>query len=511
MTYPGLVIVDFGSQFTGLILRVLREEGIACVRMRASELKVFCTKHGRPMGLVISGGPQSVHDRTVSQTVMHLCKEVPTLGICFGMQLVSHALRGNVQQQEKREFGSSTLQLEQPRGQLFAAIPDTAFTVWMSHSDTVVAVPQGARVTATTEHGAIAAFEAGTLHAVQFHPEVSHSEYGRMILIQFATEIAHVARSEQRTFNTAEVASQLRDQVGKHHILGAISGGVDSSVLAAFLARYFGNQFHPVLVDSGLMRRNEIKEVQTELSLAGVPLEVIEASSLFLSRLAGVADPEKKRKIIGKTFIDVFSRYARKNSKIRFLAQGTLYPDVIESQSVVGPSHTIKTHHNVGGLPQKMRFDLIEPFRDLYKDEVRKLGAEWGVPPALMRRHPFPGPGLAIRIMGAVTPERLRIVREADWIWIEELKNFNAYHDVWQAFAVLLGDNTVGVMGDARTYASVIALRAVTSENGMTADWARLGSVLLQKAATRIVNEVKGVNRVVYDITSKPPATIEWE
>jgi GMP synthase (glutamine-hydrolysing) len=381
----------------------------------------------------------------------------------------------------------------------------------MSHGDSVDALPQGATLTARSAVCPMAAIRMGDFHAVQFHPEVAHTRDGARLVGNFLFRIAGLKADWKMENFFESKAAEVREAVGDSEVIGGVSGGVDSTLLAVFLGKVLGDRFHPVMVDNGLLRKDEAVEVRKFLKEVGVDLRVVDKSKLFLTRLAGVTDPERKRKIIGKTFIEVFEAECRRLRKVKFLAQGTLYPDVIESVSVKGPSHTIKTHHNVGGLPKRMKLKLIEPFRELFKDEVRDLGRTLKVPEGILLRHPFPGPGLAVRILGKITPERLKLLREADAIFTEELRANQLYEKIWQAFTVLLPVKAVGVMGDSRTYESVVSLRAVTSRDGMTADWYGFDKPVLGRVANRIINEVPGINRVVYDISSKPPATIEWE
>jgi GMP synthase (glutamine-hydrolysing) len=506
-----VIILDFGSQFTQLIARSVRSLGVYC-EIEPYSVSADSLKSRNPKALILSGGPSSVSDAKAPKIFRSVLEmDLPVLGICYGMQLISNLRKGKVVQGQSREYGSAEIEVLKPEG-IFKGFPTgKKLPVWMSHGDSVGTLPPGAELLARSGGCPVAALRLGKLYAVQFHPEVSHTEMGSRLLSNFLFGIAGVkADWEMGNFFDLKSAEVL-ELVGQDEVIGGVSGGVDSTLLAAFLGKILGKRFHPVLVDNGLMRKNEAKEVSSFLRAMGVPLKVVDAKSLFLSRLKRVTDPEKKRKIIGKTFIEVFDRECKRLKKVRFLAQGTLYPDVIESVSVKGPSHTIKTHHNVGGLPKKMKLSLIEPFRELFKDEVRALGAELGVPKDLIDRHPFPGPGLAVRILGEVTPARLALLREADAIFTEELRVSGEYSKVWQAFVVLLPIQSVGVMGDSRTYESVVSLRAVTSRDGMTADWVPFEKAFLSRVSSRIINEVEGINRVVYDVSSKPPATIEWE
>jgi len=506
-----VIILDFGSQFTQLIARAVRGLGVYC-EIEPYSVSLAKLKARAPKALILSGGPSSVSDKTAPKIFRSILEmNVPVLGICYGMQLLSHLHRGKIVSGTSREYGFAELEILKAEGLFEGMKAGSKVQVWMSHGDSVGTVPPGADLLARSQGCPVSALRLGNLHAVQFHPEVSHTTIGKQLLSNFLFKIAGLkADWKMEKFFEAK-ARAILEQVGDAEVIGGVSGGVDSTLLAAFLGKILGKRFHPVLVDNGLLRKNEAKEVKEFLHAIGVPLKVVDASPLFLKRLAKVVDPEKKRKIIGKTFIEIFDKECKRLKKVKFLAQGTLYPDVIESVSVKGPSHTIKTHHNVGGLPKNMKLSLIEPFRELFKDEVRELGRELGVPEALLQRHPFPGPGLAVRILGDVSPQRLALLREADAIFTQELRSTGLYNEIWQAFVVLLPVKAVGVMGDARTYESVVSLRAVTSRDGMTADWYDFEKPVLAKIAGRIINEVSGINRVVYDVSSKPPATIEWE
>ncbi|HEX5702917.1 MAG TPA: glutamine-hydrolyzing GMP synthase [Pyrinomonadaceae bacterium] len=513
-THETVIILDFGAQYTQLIARRVREAGVYCeiLPFNAPPEEIH-ERH--PKGLIFSGGPSSVYDETAPRLNHDLLNNghAPILGICYGLQLIAHKLGGSVQPSSNREYGYARLQVVDPSSRLFTGLP-REMDVWMSHGDHVTAVPEGFAVTATTED-AINAFEnpAIGVYGVQFHPEVAHTPLGAQILRNFLFEICGCKGDWTPAAAIEEQIERIRETLGEDgRAICGLSGGVDSSVAAALVHRAVGDRQTCFFIDNGLLREGEFETTlallrqETKLNIVGV-----DASRQFLSALAGVTDPETKRKRIGAAFIEVFEREATKLGGVGFLVQGTLYPDVIESVSVRGPSATIKSHHNVGGLPEKMNLKLIEPLRELFKDEVRLIGAQLGVPAALLQRHPFPGPGLAVRILGEITEDRLRLVRAADRIFIEELRRGEMYAAVWQAFAVLLPVSSVGVMGDERTYEQVIAIRAVTSVDGMTADWARLPHDLLARVSARIVSEVKGVNRVVYDISSKPPSTIEWE
>jgi GMP synthase (glutamine-hydrolysing) len=524
--HENIVILDYGSQYTQLIARRVRETGVY------SEI-IPCTADTAtvadrsPKGLILSGGPCSVYDEEAPQLdpdLLTLTREdgspVPVLGICYGLQAMAHLLGGHVERADRREFGRAHIQVEERDrdGRLFADVPDGS-TVWMSHSDHLTDLPDGYEVIASTDNAPVAAVHNTDAphYGVQFHPEVVHTDFGRQILENFAYEICGCSGDWSPASFVEEQTREIRERVGDRHVILGLSGGVDSSVAAALLHRALGDQLHCIFVNNGLLRKGEWDQVQdTFRGHFDMDLHTQDATDRFLANLEGVVDPEEKRVIIGNTFIDVFEEQtdaiaAELGHRPEFLAQGTLYPDLIESVSFKGPSETIKTHHNVGGLPEELDFELIEPFRELFKDEVREIGRLLDVPAPIVGRHPFPGPGLAIRILGPVTRERLSLLREADAIFIEELRANDLYDEVWQAFAVLLPVQSVGVMGDERTYENVCALRAVTSVDGMTADWAQLPYDFLGHVSNRIVNEVPGINRTVYDVSSKPPATIEWE
>ena len=510
-----VLILDFGSQFTQLIARRIRERGVYC-EIHPCGISLDAVRSFAPQGIVLSGGPSSVLDADAPfahREVLDL--GVPVLGICYGLQWLCQQLGGVVEASDDREYGRAQLKLERRGDPLFAGLEDRpARTVWMSHGDRVLRLPDGFERIASSDNSPFAAVRhrERPLYGIQFHPEVVHTEGGSELLANFVHGICGCGDSWSMEAFIDEAVLKIRAQVGDAQVVCGLSGGVDSSVAAALVHRAIGDKLHCILVDHGLLRENEASEVERIFREGiGIPLTVVAASERFLAALAGVTDPEQKRRIIGHLFIEVFEREAERIGDATFLVQGTLYPDVIESVSVRGPSQTIKTHHNVGGLPERMRLALVEPLRELFKDEVRAVGRKLGISEALVGRHPFPGPGLAIRIMGEVTAERLAILRRADAIWIEELRRSGLYDAVWQAFAVFLPIQTVGVQGDARTYDHVVALRAVTSVDAMTADWARLSHDVLASASSRITNEVKGVSRVVYDISSKPPATIEWE
>ncbi len=506
-----IAILDFGSQYTQLIARRVRELGVY------SEIyPPFKEPEELPLdkikGFIFSGGPSSVHSPNApfcSPKFLELGK--PILGICYGMQLIYKMLGGKVEKSQKREYGYAELEVLD-HSDLFKGLP-SRFQVWMSHSDRILEMPEGFKAIARTQNSPIAAFkcEQKKIWGLQFHPEVVHTAHGKEILANFVFSICQCEKNWSMEDFIEKSIRDIREQVKDAQVICALSGGVDSSVVTALLHKAVGDQLIPIFVDNGLLRKNEAQKVRETFQRLGVKIHFVDASERFLKALRGIIDPEKKRKIIGETFIRVFEEEASRFPNARFLAQGTLYPDVIESVSVWGPSATIKSHHNVGGLPEKFDFELIEPLRFLFKDEVRKIGELLGLPEYIIKRHPFPGPGLAIRVIGEVTKEKLDILREADAIVLEEIKNAGLYEKLWQAFAVLLPVKTVGVMGDERTYEYVIAVRAVESVDGMTADWAKLPHEVLQNISNRIINEVKGVNRVVYDISSKPPSTIEWE
>jgi GMP synthase (glutamine-hydrolysing) len=511
-----ILVVDFGSQVTQLIARRVREAGVYCEVVPFDRTAAAISRL-RPIGIILSGGPASVTEAASPKLDPAVLEAgVPVLGICYGQQALAHALGGRVEPGETREFGRAFVEVVEGSALtdgLWA--PATRHQVWMSHGDKVTALPPGFRVVARSEGAphALVADEGRRIWATQFHPEVVHTPDGAKLLARFVREIAGASGDwTMAHFRTAK-AAEVRAQVGQGRVVCGLSGGVDSAVAAVLLHEAIGEQLTCVFVDHGLLRKNEAAEV---IGLFrdhyNIPLVAVDAEARFLAALAGKTDPEAKRKAVGATFIDVFEAEARKLGGAEFLAQGTLYPDVIESVSFTGgPSVTIKSHHNVGGLPERMNLKLVEPLRELFKDEVRALGRELGLPQAFVGRHPFPGPGLAIRIPGEVTRADCELLREADAVWIEEIRRAGLYDAIWQAFAVLLPVRSVGVMGDGRTYDRVLALRAVTSVDGMTADVYPFDPAFLGSVATRIVNEVRGVNRVVYDFTSKPPGTIEWE
>ena len=519
METQSIVVLDFGAQYSQLIARRIREQNVFSVVLPCNA-KLDEIRGYSPVGIILSGGPASVYDKdapVADQRVFSL--GLPVLGICYGLQYMVHALGGKVRPADKREYGHAKVEL-QNGSRLFEGLPKV-LAVWMSHGDEAVELPSGFHLTAKSPN-AVAAIENAEqkMWAVQFHPEVHHTPLGTDILRNFALNICGAKPSwTPQHFIDATIAS-VRQTVGNGRAICALSGGVDSSVAATLVDRAMrdgqASRLTCVFVNNGVLRKNEFEKVQQNLrDKLGLHIVAVDASQRFLAKLKGVTDPEKKRKIIGNEFFHVFEREAhrieKEEGKVKWLVQGTLYPDVIESRSVRGPSQTIKTHHNVGGLPEKMKLKLIEPLKDLFKDEVRKIGRDLGMPEEVLQRQPFPGPGLAVRVLGEVTPERLDILRECDDIVVTEIKKAGLYTKIWQSFAVLLPVMTVGVMGDMRTYAYTCAIRAVHSEDGMTADWVPLPTEVLKTISSRIVNEVKGVNRVVYDITSKPPGTIEWE
>jgi len=515
-----IVVLDFGAQYSQLIARRIREQNVFSVVLPCTATLEEIRGYS-PVGIILSGGPSSVYDQdapVASPGVFSL--GVPVLGICYGLQFMVHALGGKVRGAEKREYGHANVEFKD-HSPLLEGLPRT-LSVWMSHGDEAVELPSGFRLMASSPNAVAAIHNPDRkLWAVQFHPEVRHTQHGTDILRNFALLICGAKPTWTPQHFIDSTIAGIRQTVGNGHAICALSGGVDSSVAATLVDRALRDGQGPsrltcVFVDNGVLRKNEFEKVQQNLrDKLGLHLVAVDATNRFLQKLAGVTDPEKKRKIIGNEFIAVFDdeahRIEKAEGRVDWLVQGTLYPDVIESRSVRGPSQVIKTHHNVGGLPEKMKLKLIEPLKDLFKDEVRQIGRDLGMPDEILQRQPFPGPGLAVRILGEVTPERLAILRECDDIVVTEIKNAGLYRKIWQSFAVLLPVMSVGVMGDQRTYACTCAIRAVHSEDGMTADWVALPHEVLKLISNRIVNEVKGVNRVVYDITSKPPGTIEWE
>lgn len=508
-----VLILDFGSQYTQLIARKVRELSVY------SEIQPFNyplpkIKHDRDIqAIILSGGPASVYTPGAPHCDFRIFElGIPLLGICYGLQLIAYALGGEVDHAARREYGRVDLWFDN-KEPLFADLqPPTQ--VWMSHGDHLTKIPPGFSVVGHTQNSPVAAIADHTrkIYGLQFHPEVYHTREGQAILSNFLFKICTFSADWSAESFIESSVKKIREIVGKERVLLGLSGGVDSSVAAVLIHKAIGDQLTCMFIDTGLLRSGEKEEVEKVFKdHFHINLISITAGSDFLSKLRGVIDPEIKRKIIGNTFIEIFEKEAKKLGKYRFLAQGTLYPDVIESMSFKGPSATIKSHHNVGGLPAKMNFELLEPLRELFKDEVREVGRQLKLPADIIERHPFPGPGLAVRIIGEITEARLEILRQADSIFIEELKSAGLYQKIWQAFAILLPVQSVGVMGDERTYENVLALRAVTSADGMTADWFEMPAAVLGRISNRIINEVKGINRVVYDISSKPPATIEWE
>lgn len=510
--HPRIVVLDFGSQVSQLIARRLREVEVF------SELRPYTAWReviDDPLvaGIVLSGGPASVMDAGAPHVGDELWRAgKPLLGICYGMQLMCQALGGTLAPAVNREYGHAWIEVSEP-DLLLAGLPSRQ-PVWMSHGDRVDALPEGFVALASTEQipFAAAADIERRYYGVQFHPEVAHTAHGLAMIEAFARRICGVEDRWTAASFVSEAVAAIAEQVGQERVLCAVSGGVDSTVMATLVDRAIGDRLHAVYVDNGVMRLDESDQVEHDLNaFLQHPIQRVDAGAIFLARLAGVDEPERKRRIIGETFIEVFTEATRDQGPFGFLAQGTLYPDRIESQSIHGPSSVIKTHHNVGGLPARLGFDLVEPLRDLFKDEVRRVGHELGIPAELLARHPFPGPGLAVRILGEVTPDRVSLLQRADRIFIEELRTSGQYDAIWQAGVILLPVRSVGVMGDQRTYEHAVALRAVTSLDGMTADWARIPTEVLARVSNRIINEVPGINRVVYDISSKPPSTIEWE
>ncbi len=507
-----ILIIDFGSQFTQLITRRVREANVYS-EIHSHKITFEEIKQFEPAGIILSGGPMSVYDSDAPDLDERILKmNIPVLGICYGLQLISKKLGGKVEPAKDREYGKAILNVVDD-SPLFKDVTKES-KVWMSHGDYLTELPKGFSITAKSDHSPIGAVanELDKIYGVQFHPEVVHTDEGKKIIHNFLYDICD-CRGSWTSLNFIESSiAEIKEKVGSSKVICALSGGVDSTVAAVLVKKAIGENLICIHIDTGLMRKNESAEIgkifKEKLNLNHIH---IDASEKFISKLKGVSDPEQKRKIIGNTFIEVFEEEAKKIAGAEFLVQGTLYPDVIESVSVKGISATIKTHHNVGGLPEKMNLKLIEPFRSLFKDEVRNVGRELSIPEEFIERHPFPGPGLAVRILGSVDQEKLDILKEADDIYISAIKNAGIYNEIWQAFAVLLPVQSVGVMGDARTYEFVLALRAVTSVDGMTADWYNFEHDFLSDVSNKIINKVRGVNRVVYDISSKPPATIEWE
>ncbi|MCF8232136.1 MAG: glutamine-hydrolyzing GMP synthase [Bacteroidales bacterium] len=505
-----IIILDFGSQYTQLIARRVRELNVYCdiypyyrVPSITEDVK----------GVILSGSPFSVRDREAPvPDLSEIRKRVPVLAICYGAQFLADNSGGEVLPSEIREYGRANLSYINHNNELMKGMNDGC-QVWMSHGDTILDLPDGWNVITSTSDVNVAGFKVNNepTYGIQFHPEVYHTEEGKILLRNFVVEICGASQTWTAESFVEESVRELKDQIGEDKVVLGLSGGVDSSVTAVLLDRAIGENLFCIFVDNGVLRKNEFEEVLDSYKNMGLNVKGVDAKADFYEALKGKTDPEEKRKAIGKVFIDIFQKEANAIEDVKWLAQGTIYPDVIESASVNGPSATIKSHHNVGGLPEQMNLKVVEPLKSLFKDEVRRVGKTIGISPAIMNRHPFPGPGLAIRILGVVTPERVKILQEVDHYFINGLKEQGVYDTVWQAGAVLLPVSSVGVMGDERTYEDVVALRAVESTDGMTADWSRLSYDFLAKISNKIINRVKGVNRVVYDISSKPPATIEWE
>jgi len=508
-----ILIIDFGSQYNQLIARRVRENHVYC-QIEPPDISLATIKTLQPEGIILSGGPASIYSKgapRVDRGIFSL--GIPILGICYGLQYMVDSLGGKVIGSTKREYGFAELHVKKTRG-IFSGV-DKKTQCWMSHGDSIGTLPDGFAITASTSNTTVAAAEdvKRNFYGLQFHPEVAHTQAGKKILTNFLFSVCHCKKSWSMKSFVNHAVDEIRQQVGSEKVILGLSGGVDSSVAAVLLHKAIGKQLTCVFVDNGVLRAGEAERViEMFKKHLQINLRFARSGKLFLKKLKGVTDPERKRKIIGRTFIEVFDMEARKIKNVKFLAQGTLYPDLIESRSAFGgPSAVIKSHHNVGGLPKKMNLHLVEPLKHLFKDEVRLLGKELGLADDVVWRQPFPGPGLAIRIIGDVTSQRLAVLRKADTILIEEIRAANLYYKLWQSFTVLLPLKSVGIMGDQRTYENIVAIRAATSDDAMTADWARLPQELLARISTRIINEVRGINRVVYDISSKPPSTIEWE
>ena len=507
-----IIILDFGSQYTQLIARAVREANVFCEIIPYHKPITF---DASLKGVILSGSPFSVNQENApSVNVSAVNEKLPVLGICYGAQLTAKQYGGVVEKSNKREYGRAALHVEHVEDPLLQGVSSHS-QVWMSHGDSILSLPEGFELLATTPSIPVAAFRkksgSNPLHALQFHPEVYHSTEGKKIIYNFLVNICKCAQDWTPGAFVSETIAQLKQQIGDGQVIMALSGGVDSTVAATLISRAIGDRLHGIFVDNGLLRKNEFEQVIETYKEIGLNVKGIDSKQLFYDQLKDKADPEEKRKIIGGLFIDVFQQEALNLTNISFLGQGTIYPDVIESVSVHGPSATIKSHHNVGGLPETMHLKLVEPLKYLFKDEVRKVGMELGIPHEQIFRHPFPGPGLAIRILGEVTEEKVKLLQAADDIYIKSLKEHKLYTSIWQAGSILLPVKSVGVMGDERTYEYTLALRAVTSVDGMTADWAHLPYEFLAHISNEIINNVRGINRVVYDISSKPPATIEWE
>ncbi len=507
-----ILILDFGSQYTQLIARTVREANVYCEITPYNKEIIY---DAGLKGIILGGSPFSVNEeKALLVDVKHMAEKVPVLGICYGAQLTAKLFGGRVDKSEKREYGRAIFTKEK-EDTLLENVSATS-QVWMSHSDTIKVLPDGFELLGTTESIPVAAFKRTTgngqpLYGLQFHPEVYHSAEGKKIIKNFLVNICGCAQDWTPEHFITDTVAALKKQIGNRKVIMALSGGVDSTVAATLIHRAIGKNLYGIFVDNGVLRKDEFEQVIETYNEIGLNVKGIDAKEHFYTKLAGKTDPEAKRKAIGGSFIDIFDQEAHKIEGVELLGQGTIYPDVIESLSVHGPSATIKSHHNVGGLPDTMKLELVEPLRSLFKDEVRRVGRELGIPAAMIDRHPFPGPGLAIRILGEVTEEKVRLLQEADAIYVNGLKKYNLYTTVWQAGTILLPVKSVGVMGDERTYEFTVALRAVTSVDGMTADWAHLPYEFLADISNEIINNVRGINRVVYDISSKPPATIEWE
>jgi GMP synthase (glutamine-hydrolysing) len=505
-----ILILDFGSQFTQLIARRLRELNVYCEIHPYNKAPELTTDI---KGVILSGSPSSVLDMDAPNPDLSAIKgKLPLLGICYGAQYLAHTTGGKVGKSDSREYGRAHLEIKMPESRLLNDLADGS-QVWMSHGDSIISIPSDYKITASTHDVEVAAFEipGEETYCIQFHPEVYHSIEGLKLLKNFVYNICKCSGNWTPASFIETSITDLKEKIGNDKVILGLSGGVDSSVAALLLHKAIGKNLHCIFVDNGLLRKNEFEDVLDSYQHMGLNVKGVDAKQEFYSVLEGVSDPEAKRKAIGKTFIEVFDAAAHEVTDVKWLAQGTIYPDVIESVSVKGPSATIKSHHNVGGLPETMKLKVVEPLRSLFKDEVRRVGRELGLEERILNRHPFPGPGLAIRILGDVTAEKVRVIQEVDAIFINGLKKSDLYKEVWQAGAILLPVQSVGVMGDERTYENVVALRAVSSTDGMTADWCHLPYEFLAKTSNEIINKVKGVNRVVYDISSKPPATIEWE
>ncbi len=507
-----ILILDFGSQYTQLIARAVREANVYCEITPFHQAIQFDPSL---KGVILSGSPASVNEEEAPTVdIKAIVEKVPVLTICYGAQLSAKNFGGKVEKSNKREYGRAQLRIKK-QDILFKDIDDNS-QVWMSHSDSITQLPDNFELLADTESIPVAAFRkkqdnGNSLHGLQFHPEVYHSSQGKVMIKNFLVDICGCHQNWTPSSFVTETVQKLKEQIGDGHVIMALSGGVDSTVAATLIHKAIGDRLHGIFVDNGVLRKDEFQQVLDTYHAIGLNVRGIDAKQMFYDGLAGKSEPEEKRKVIGKLFIDIFQVEASKMLEAKFLGQGTIYPDVIESVSVHGPSQTIKSHHNVGGLPESLHLTLVEPLRSLFKDEVRRVGLELGIPNAMIARHPFPGPGLAIRILGEVTAEKVDLLQRADAIYINGLKEFGLYDQVWQAGTILLPVKSVGVMGDERTYEFTVALRAVTSVDGMTADWAHLPYEFLAHMSNSIINEVRGINRVVYDISSKPPATIEWE